>query len=171
MAATKNDVERWVSDGIKSGAMYVVSVCDTFDYDDYPVYCKDDKELAEAKLKYNGSNMQRINEVITLAHHMEKNMLKDLKSVLRAIRAKQIKVGIDKDYCFVTDEDGYLYLLKRPADVVIGQDMGEEYDNEPREQWPVNHYDGEEILKIYCGESRGMAVTEIFLEALGIDFL
>ena len=66
MAATQEDINRWKQRAIIDGARYVVSVCDTFDYDDYPVYCKDETELAEAKAKYDGSNMQRINEVIDM---------------------------------------------------------------------------------------------------------
>lgn len=64
MAASKEDVERWIETARKNGAKYIVSVCDTFDYDDYPVYCDDEKELKDAKVKYNNVNMQRINEVI-----------------------------------------------------------------------------------------------------------
>lgn len=66
MAATAEDVNRWKQKAIIKGSRYLVSVCDTFDYDDYPVYCKDEEELEEAKAKYDGSNMQRINEVIDM---------------------------------------------------------------------------------------------------------
>jgi len=66
MAATKQEVEAWKTHGKEKGYKFLVSVCDTFDHDDYPVYCKDDKELEEAKGKYDNKNMQRINEVITL---------------------------------------------------------------------------------------------------------
>lgn len=66
MAATKKDVDRWVATAKKNKMKYVVSVCDTFDYDDYPVYCKNDEELEKAQKEYDGVNMQRINEIITI---------------------------------------------------------------------------------------------------------
>ena len=66
MAATQEDINRWMQKAIIKGVPYIVSVCDTFDYEDYPVYCKDEEELEEAKAKYDGINMQRINEIITI---------------------------------------------------------------------------------------------------------
>ncbi len=66
MAATKKDVERWIKTGREKGAAYIISVCDTFDYDDYPVYVMPDQDLDRLKKKYNGANMQRMNEVIDL---------------------------------------------------------------------------------------------------------
>ena len=65
MAATREEVDRWIAEGQKRGAKYIISVCDTWDYDDYPVYVMPDDNLEEQKTKYSG-NMQRINEVITL---------------------------------------------------------------------------------------------------------
>lgn len=65
MAATREDVNRWIESARKDGYKFIISVCDTFSYEYYPVYCKDEVELAEKHKKYeNGANMQRINEVI-----------------------------------------------------------------------------------------------------------
>jgi hypothetical protein len=75
MAASKQDVEEWIRRGYKQGAKYLVSVCDTFDYDDYPVFVKTDEELAAAKVKYS-QNMQRINEVIEIKTRQD--VIKDL---------------------------------------------------------------------------------------------
>lgn len=66
MAATKADVDRWIATGKKNKCKYIISVCDTFDHDDYPVYCRNEKELEDKKKQYDDNNMQRINEVITL---------------------------------------------------------------------------------------------------------
>ncbi len=66
MAATEEEVNRWIETAREKGAKYIISVCDTFDYDDYPVYVMPDENLTERKKEYNGENMQRINEVITL---------------------------------------------------------------------------------------------------------
>lgn len=65
MAASRLDVNRWIQTAKEDGAKYIISVCDTFDYDDYPVYCNNLKELQQA-LPYYSTNMQRINEIIEI---------------------------------------------------------------------------------------------------------
>lgn len=64
MAATREDVDRWIANAKKVGATHIISVCDTFDYDDYPVYVMPDEKLYEKKKQYDNVNMQKINEVI-----------------------------------------------------------------------------------------------------------
>jgi len=66
MTANRSDIDIWIKAAKNGKYKYVISVCDTFDYDDYPVYCKDDKELAEKKAHYESASMQKINEVITI---------------------------------------------------------------------------------------------------------
>jgi len=66
MAASREDVNRWVKTAKDEGYRYIISVCDTFEWEDYPVYIKEGENLEEAKLKYDGVNMQKINEVIDL---------------------------------------------------------------------------------------------------------
>jgi hypothetical protein len=45
MTVNKDDFDRWIKTAIKKKCEFIISVCDTFDYDDYPVYCKDKNEL------------------------------------------------------------------------------------------------------------------------------
>jgi len=66
MAASREEVNGWILKAKKEGFKYIISVCDTFDYDDYPVYCKNGNELAAKKIYYSEADMQRINEVITI---------------------------------------------------------------------------------------------------------
>jgi len=66
MTATQQDVDRWVEEAKENGAQYIISVCDTFDWDDYPVYVMPGEDLEKIKEGYNGGNMQKINEVITI---------------------------------------------------------------------------------------------------------
>ena len=61
---TKDDIARWINYAKQEKYEFIISVCDTFDYEDYPVYCKDKKELKEKFVHYDGVNMQQINEVI-----------------------------------------------------------------------------------------------------------
>ena len=55
---------RWNRTAKKDKMRFILSVCDTFDYDDYPVYCKDERDLAKQRNHYDGRNMQSINEEI-----------------------------------------------------------------------------------------------------------
>lgn len=66
MTATKGDVERWFKEGKKKNATHIISVCDTFDWDDYPIYVMKGENLEQKKKQYDGVNMQKINEVIKL---------------------------------------------------------------------------------------------------------
>jgi hypothetical protein len=64
MAASRQDVDRWIQVARENGHEFILSVCDTFDYDDYPVYCENREELMRRYDVYNGKNMQRVNEII-----------------------------------------------------------------------------------------------------------
>jgi hypothetical protein len=37
MAATQEDIRRWLKEAKKEGATHVIVVCDSFDHEDYPV--------------------------------------------------------------------------------------------------------------------------------------
>jgi len=66
MAARRVDVDRWIATAIKQKCEFIISVCDTFDWDDYPVYCKDKNDLIMNIDKYDGVSMQTINEIIQI---------------------------------------------------------------------------------------------------------
>jgi len=66
MAASREDVDRWIQLAKDTKHKYIISVCDTFDWDDYPVLCKTKKDLQKQFPKYNGENMQRVNEIIRI---------------------------------------------------------------------------------------------------------
>jgi len=62
----REEIERWIQTAIKNGDKFIISVCDTFDYEDYPVYCKDKEELDRQRPEFDNINMQRINEIIDI---------------------------------------------------------------------------------------------------------
>ena len=66
MAARRADVDRWIQTAIERKLEFIISVCDTFDWDDYPVYCKDKNDLILNIDRYDGVDMQRINEIIQI---------------------------------------------------------------------------------------------------------
>jgi len=66
MAASRKDVDRWIKFAKEDKYEFIISVCDTWDWDDYPVYCKDKNELIKKYDDYNGVNMNKINEIIQI---------------------------------------------------------------------------------------------------------
>ena len=67
MAVTMERFQEWIKEGKEQGAVYLISVCDTFDYDDYPVYANSEEEMQEQRDYYdNQASMQRVNEVVDL---------------------------------------------------------------------------------------------------------
>lgn len=70
MAASKKDIRRWFIEGKKQGAPHMIVVCDTFDYNDYPVYVESGEDVREEYKKFNGPNMQQVMEVYSLNQDM-----------------------------------------------------------------------------------------------------
>lgn len=63
---SKEDVQNWIYEGRKNGAIYLIVVCDTFSYEDYPVYVKEGEDVQKILDAYDGENMQKIMEIIKL---------------------------------------------------------------------------------------------------------
>ena len=63
---TQEDVNRWKEEGRKKNATHLIVVCDTFDYEDYPVYVLEGEDFETVKKKYNRVDMQKIMEVVNL---------------------------------------------------------------------------------------------------------
>jgi len=70
-AATRQEIKEWFEQGVNQGASHMIVMCDTFDWDDYPVYVAppvDARKTVEVKGEHN---MQRVMEVYNLALPME----------------------------------------------------------------------------------------------------
>ena len=80
MAATLEDITDWLLSGRqRKGITHMIVVCDTFDYDDYPVYVSSKENVREVFSEYDGKNMQQVMEVYSYK--------KDLKEQLKKGRA------------------------------------------------------------------------------------
>lgn len=66
MAATKQDVDRWIAKAKKIGATHIISMCDSYDYSDYPVYVMPGEDLKKVWEQCNSKSMQFSNEIITI---------------------------------------------------------------------------------------------------------
>ena len=73
MGTTKAMIVGWFDAGVEENKRWMIIACDTFDYEDYPIYIEDDVDkFYESFDGHNGQNMQRIMEVYDL--HEEKAM-------------------------------------------------------------------------------------------------
>lgn len=60
MSEMSNNMKRWVAEAKEKGAVYVLDVCDSFDYDHYPIYIMSEDKLQETVNEYNGKDMQSV---------------------------------------------------------------------------------------------------------------
>lgn len=66
MTTEKSDIDAWFEKGIVSGNRWMIVVCDTYDYEDYPVFIGEQVDFWKSYEKYNGKGMQKIMEVYDL---------------------------------------------------------------------------------------------------------
>lgn len=76
MAAGRQDIQNWFDRGIEQNATHMIVVCDTYDYDDYPVFVLSGEDVRERKKDIDGKDMQRVMEVYNLAMSKESQMAK-----------------------------------------------------------------------------------------------
>jgi len=63
---TQAQISQWFDDGVKQGATHLIVACDTWDYEDYPVYVTEGEDAKAKAEKYNSTNMQSLMEVYKL---------------------------------------------------------------------------------------------------------
>jgi hypothetical protein len=66
MSTTKYDIRTWLNRAKEKDAEFLIVVCDTYDWSDYPVYVTAE-QFAERYNELNGKNMQEIMEVYDLS--------------------------------------------------------------------------------------------------------
>ena len=72
---TKEDIKEWFKRGKEKGAIYLLVICDTFDWQDYPVFCDTIEEAQKARTKYlSGENMQKLMEIYDLRGNMSEQI-------------------------------------------------------------------------------------------------
>jgi len=79
MEASYEEIKAWLQNGKKQGATHLIVVCDTFEWEDYPVYVKPDENVHLVEYQYSEKNMQRVMEVY--------NLSKDLNTQLKQHRS------------------------------------------------------------------------------------
>ena len=66
MAATREDIARWFIEGQSQGATHIIVVCDTFDWEDFPVYV-----LPQENVREKADKQGRVMEVYSLSKSLE----------------------------------------------------------------------------------------------------
>lgn len=66
MSTTMDQIKTWLERGVNEGATHMIVVCDTFDYNDYPVFVSAEESVAE-KATEHCKNMQKVIEVYDLS--------------------------------------------------------------------------------------------------------
>ena len=74
MAATIQDIYRWLEKANFDGCTHVIVVCDTYDHSYYPVYVTEDEDVREVEKKYQGQNMQQVMEVYSFSMDLEEQL-------------------------------------------------------------------------------------------------
>jgi hypothetical protein len=79
MSTTKRQIRDWLLSGRMKGATHVIVVCDTFDWEDYPVNVLPGQDVREVAKQYDG-DMQLVMEVYNLSLSIE-DQLAELRSM------------------------------------------------------------------------------------------
>lgn len=67
MSTTAQELRAWVEKGAEmKDVTHVLIVCDTYDYEDYPVYVRKGEDVQARAKENNGPNMTRLMEVYSL---------------------------------------------------------------------------------------------------------
>jgi hypothetical protein len=74
MGTSREDIRNWIKSGQEQGATHMIVVCDTFDWEDYPVYVMPTDDVHKKLADHNGPNMQKVMEVYALQKDVEKQI-------------------------------------------------------------------------------------------------
>jgi len=66
MATEKIEIREWLERGKKQGATHLIVVCDTWDYEDYPVFVNPKQNVREVESEHK-KDMQKVMEVYNLS--------------------------------------------------------------------------------------------------------
>lgn len=95
MGTTREEVEQWVEAGIQTGATHLIVFCDSFSYEDYPVWVHPGEDVEAVKRKHLATPMQRVMEVVDL--HLAKVLLDKKKLAETVLRPEPEPFPTDLD--------------------------------------------------------------------------
>jgi hypothetical protein len=68
------DIRKWFENGNIDNNTHMIVVCDTFDWDDYPVYVSKDQNVRKRYDQIHGVNMQIVMEVYSYSISIEEQL-------------------------------------------------------------------------------------------------
>lgn len=77
---SKTEIRRWLKAGQKKGATHMLVVCDTFDWEDYPVYVMPHHDVQKTRERYERVSMQKV-ECYSFALDIEAQLGEHRKAV------------------------------------------------------------------------------------------
>ena len=69
-ATTAEDIRAWLTYALNKNATHMLVVCDTFEWEDYPVEVYSDQSVTDI-IEANSRNMQKVMEVYNLSLDLE----------------------------------------------------------------------------------------------------
>lgn len=68
MAASRAEISLWFDTAIERKSTHMIVVCDTFDHEDYPVYCATPKDCRKSMQHYESpESMSKVMEVYDMS--------------------------------------------------------------------------------------------------------
>jgi hypothetical protein len=74
MATTKSEIREWLKVAKNIKATHLIVVCDTFDWEDYPINVLPGENVKEVINKYSHMSLQQVIEVYSLSMDIEKQL-------------------------------------------------------------------------------------------------
>lgn len=75
MAASRSDINAWLDRLYDDDDVtHMIVVCDSFDWEDYPVYVTKGENVREKESEYKDKSMQRVMEVYSASHDRDSQM-------------------------------------------------------------------------------------------------
>ncbi len=74
MTATRMDIWFWFDAAVEMGATHLIVACDTFDFDNYPVYVMPGEDVRKEAQRLSAQDMTKIDEVYSMSLSKESQM-------------------------------------------------------------------------------------------------
>lgn len=123
---TRNEIREIVMDGNTGKYSHVIIVCDTFDYEDFPVYVENGEDINQLVEKYNDyNNMSKIMEIYNYNLDLEKQLNEDIAYHINPIINKQENNNEQDEIDTFIQENGLSENLKRAIEYAAEKHKGQ----------------------------------------------
>ena len=74
----REEIREWLQSAKEMGSTHMLVVCDTYDWEDYPVFVKPGDSIHDKICEFKGKNMQKIMEVYCMTEDLEEQLAEHL---------------------------------------------------------------------------------------------